>query len=146
MPITEILARNAELYGQDISLVEISPEEQEKQGLSWKEFELVQSGLAPKYRREITWKEFDDQANRFANLLLSRGIEKGKKVAILLMNCLEWLPAYFGVLKTGAIVVPMNFRYTAEEIRYCLNLSNPMRWYSDGTIDRLESIKTIFLV
>jgi long-chain acyl-CoA synthetase len=142
MPITEILARNAELYGQDISLVEISPEEQEKQGLSWKEFELVQSGLAPKYRREITWKEFDDQANRFANLLLSRGIEKGKKVSILLMNCLEWLPAYFGVLKTGAIVVPMNFRYTAEEIRYCLNLSeSDALVFGPEFIDRLESIK-----
>ena len=41
--------------------------------------------------------------DRFANLLLERGIKKGDKVAILLMNCLEWLPIYFGILKTGAI-------------------------------------------
>ncbi len=40
------------------------------------------------------------------------------------MNCLEWLPIYFGVLKTGALAVPMNFRYTAEEIAYCLDLSD----------------------
>ena len=40
------------------------------------------------------------------------------------MNCLEWLPIYFGILKAGAIAVPLNFRYTAEEIRYCLDLSD----------------------
>ena len=39
------------------------------------------------------------------------------------MNCLEWLPIYFGILKSGAVVVPLNFRYSAEEIRYCLELS-----------------------
>ena len=44
----------------------------------------------------------------FANLLFTRGIKKGDKVAILMMNCLEWLPIYFGILKTGALVVPMN--------------------------------------
>ena len=45
-------------------------------------------------------------------------IKKGDKVAILMYNCLEWLPIYFGVLKTGAIAVPFNFRYDAEEILY----------------------------
>ena len=49
--------------------------------------------------------------------------KKGHKVAILLMNCLEWLPIYFGILKTGAIAVPLNYRYTAEEIKYCLDLA-----------------------
>ncbi len=57
------------------------------------------------YRREITWGVFDEKANRVANMLLSRGVKKGDKVAILLMNCLEWLPIYFGILKAGAIAV-----------------------------------------
>ena len=57
----------------------------------------------------------------------SRGIGRGDKVAILLMNCLEWLPIYFGILKTGAVAVPMNYRYTAEEIEYCLKLSEARR-------------------
>ncbi len=39
------------------------------------------------------------------------------------MNCLEWLPIYFGILKSGAVAVPMNYRYTAEEIEYCLKLA-----------------------
>ena len=41
-------------------------------------------------------------------------------MAILLMNSLEWLPVYFGILRSGAVAVPLNYRYTAEEIRYCL--------------------------
>ena len=40
------------------------------------------------------------------------------------MNCLEWLPIYFGVLKAGAMAVPMNFRYAADEIKYCLDLAD----------------------
>ena len=123
MPITEILSQNANQYRQDISLVEINPETLEKHQLKWSEFELVEATSGIQFRREMTWGDFDDQANRFANLLLDRGIKKGDQVAILLMNCLEWLPIYFGILKTGAIVVPLNFRYTAEEIKYCLELS-----------------------
>lgn len=122
MPITEILARNAALYGDEISLVEINPEIRDRRA-SWKEYELVETNPERKYRREMTWREFDDKANRFANFLLERGVEKGHKIAILLMNCLEWLPVYFGILKTGALAVPLNYRYTAEEIKYCLDLA-----------------------
>ena len=68
--------------------------------------------------------QFEKKANRFANLLLTRGIGKGDKVAILLMNCIEWLPLYFGALKAGALAVPMNYRYTADEIAYCADLAD----------------------
>ena len=44
-------------------------------------------------------------------MLLGRGIRKGQKVAILLMNCLEWLPIYFGILKAGAIAVPVSYTH-----------------------------------
>lgn len=141
MPITEFLSRNANLYGDEISLIEINPELQEKREVSWREFELIETNPASHYRREITWREFDAKANRFANLLLSRGITKGDKVAILLMNCLEWLPIYFGILKTGALAVPLNYRYTAEEIKYCLDLAEADALiFGPEFIDRLESI------
>ncbi len=123
MPITEILEENCRRYGEDVCLVEINPQEPEDRRITWKEYELIEPTPFVHYRREITWNVFDEKANRFANLLLSRGVRKGDKVAILLMNCLEWLPIYFGVLKTGALAVPLNFRYTAEEIEYCLDLS-----------------------
>jgi len=122
MPITQILERNAALYGEEVSLVEINPDIKEVKA-SWKDYELVETNPEKKYRREMTWREFDDKANRFANFLLGRGLQKGQKVAILLMNCLEWLPIYFGILKTGALAVPLNYRYTEDEITYCLDLA-----------------------
>ena len=123
MVITELLERNAKLYGDEVSLVEINPSEQRDNAVTWRDYELIESSPAGIYRREMTWKEFDVKANRFANLLLTRGIKKGDKVAILLMNCLEWLPIYFGILKTGALAVPMNYRYSSDEIKYCLELA-----------------------
>lgn len=123
MPITDILEKNCRLYGEDVCLVEINPGMPETRKVTWKEFELIEPVRASYYRREITWHVFNEKANRFANLLLERGIKRGDKVAILLMNCLEWLPIYFGILKTGALVVPLNFRYSAEEIKYCVELA-----------------------
>lgn len=141
MPITEILAHNARMFAQDTSLVEINPGVQKKNKTTWREYELIENNPAEEYRREMTWREFDEKANRFANLLLSRNIQKGDKVAILMMNCLEWLPVYFGILKTGAIAVPMNFRYTAEEIKYCLELSETKALiFGLEFVGRLESI------
>lgn len=141
MFITEILSRNAALYGDNISLVEINPALQEKQTVSWREYELIEPDRSPAFRREMTWREFDDRANRFANLLLGSGIKKGDKVAILLMNCIEWLPIYFGILKAGAVAVPLNFRYAAEEIKYCLEMSEAAALiFGPEFVDRMETI------
>ena len=124
MPITEFLEKNARLHPDEVSLVEINPANQPEKNTTWREFNLIEAAEGDRYRREMTWREFDLRANRFANLLLSRGVRRGDKVAVLLMNCLEWLPVYFGVLKAGAIVVPMNYRYAADEIKYCLDLAD----------------------
>ena len=123
MPITEILEKNAKLFAEDVALVEINPEADENNEKTWREYELVEARNGEKYRTEMTWGRFDRKANRFANLLIKRGVKKGDKVAILLMNCIEWLPVYFGILKAGAIAVPMNYRYTADEIKYCCRLA-----------------------
>ena len=125
MIITDFLERNARLYGGETSLVEINPSEERDKAVTWWDFNLIESASpdAP-YRREMSWKDFDRRANRFANLLLSRGLKKGTKVAVLLMNCLEWLPIYFGILKAGCVTVPMNYRYSSDEIKYCLDLAD----------------------
>ena len=141
MPITELLERNAELYGSDVALVEVNPEITEVRRKTWKEYELIEPNPECCYRREITWKVFDEKANRFANMLLERGVQKGDKVGILLMNCLEWLPIYFGILKTGALAVPLNFRYTADEIKYCLDLAEvDILMFGPEFIGRVEEI------
>jgi len=141
MPITDILEKNCRLYGDDVCLVEINPELPETRRVTWKEFELMEPAPSAYYRREITWNVFNEKANRFANLLLERGIRKGEKVGILLMNCLEWLPIYFGILKTGALAVPLNFRYSADEIKYCVELAQvDILVFGPEFIGRVEEI------
>lgn len=139
MPVMEFLERNARLYPDEVALVELNPEEKDTRRITWKEYELIRPTGYAAYRREITWSVFDEKANRFANLLISRGIQKGDKVAILMYNCLEWLPIYFGVLKSGAIAVPFNFRYDAAEILYCAELAEvDMIVFGPEFIGRIE--------
>ncbi len=146
MPITEILERNARIYPTDISLVEINPANQPERNITWREFSLIEAS-GEKYRREMTWREFDIKANRFANLLFTRGVKKGDKVAILLMNCLEWLPIYFGILKTGALAVPMNYRYAAEEIKYCVELADvSMLVFGPEFTERVDAVRADMMI
>ena len=140
MTIIDLLEQNAKNAGGEVALVEFNPNLRSRKE-DWKEFSLNEGGTDAKLRKELTWGEFDSKANRVANYLLSRGVKKGDKVAILLMNCLEWLPIYFGVLKTGALAVPMNYRYTAEEIRYCLDLSDASYLiFGQEFVSRIEEI------
>ncbi len=141
MPITDYLERNAREYGQDVCLVEINPEIKEDRRVTWKEYELIEPNPKVHYRREITWHVFNEKANRFANMLTQRGIKKGDKVAILMMNGLEWLPIYFGILKTGALAVPLNFRYSSDEILYCMQLAEAdVLVFGPSFIGRVEEI------
>ncbi len=142
MPVTDLLERNCKLYGEEVALVELNPTMKETRRSTWKEYDLVQQTSSAPYRREITWSVFDEKANRVANMLLSRGIQKGDRVAILMFNCLEWLPIYFGILKTGAIAVPFNFRFSAEEIKYCADLAEVhMIFFGPEFIGRIESLE-----
>ena len=152
--ITEILERNASVWGSETALVEINPQELESHHTTWREYSLIESSPIEAFRSELTWSEFDEKANRFANLLLSRGHKKGDKIAILLMNCLEWLPIYFGILKAGCMAVPLNFRYTADEIKYCLELADAEALVFgpefvgrvEQIIDRVPQVKARFYV
>ena len=154
MPITDFLERNARLYGQECALVELNPSEERDKSVTWREYQLIESAADAPYRRELSWRDFDRRANRFANLLLSRGYERGTKVAILLMNCLEWLPIYFGILKAGCIAVPMNFRYSGDEIKYCSDLADVSvlvfgpEFVSriDPIAEEMSGVKTFFFV
>lgn len=154
MQITEVLARNAREWPNDVALVEINPQELENRHTTWREYSLIESSPIEAFRSEITWAEFEEKANRFANLLLSRGYKKGDKVAILLMNCLEWLPIYFGALRAGCLAVPLNFRYTADEIKYCLELADAdvlvfgpeFTGRVEQIVDRVPRVRTRFYV
>lgn len=122
--ICELLEQWAVERPNNIALVEINPQELDAKRTTWREYSLIESSPVDKFYSKMTWAKFDEKANKFANLLLARGYKTGDKIAILLMNCLEWLPVYFGILKAGCMAVPMNFRYTADEIKYCLDLAD----------------------
>jgi acyl-CoA synthetase (AMP-forming)/AMP-acid ligase II len=122
MLLGDILARNARMYGTEVALIEREPEKDR--------------------RVELSWKQFDEQANRFANALISRGIKKGDKVVHLMMNCIEWLPAYFGILRAGAWAVPLNFRFSADDIRLCVGIAEGKAMiYGEEFIDRINAIR-----
>ncbi len=142
MTIVHLLEQNAKKYGKDVALVEINPEQPETRKSTWHEFELVEpSRRSAYYRREITWEVFNEKANRCANMLRQNGIGKGKKVAILLMNSIDWLPLYFGILKAGALAVPLNFRYSSDEIEYCIGLAEAdVLLFGPEFIGRVEAV------
>lgn len=142
MPVTDLLERNCKLYGEEVALIELNPLMKDNRRTTWKEYDLVQQTSSEPYRREITWRVFDEKANRVANMLISRGIQRGDRVAILMFNCLEWLPIYFGILKAGAIAVPFNFRFSADEIKYCADLAEVhMIFFGPEFIGRIESLE-----
>ena len=142
MTIVHLLERNAKDFAQDTALIEINPDQPETRRRTWSEYDLVEpTHRVNHYRREITWEVFNEKANRCANMLLQHGIGKGKKVAILLMNCIDWLPLYFGILKAGALAVPLNFRYSSDEIDYCLDLAQAdVLVFGTEFIGRVEAI------
>ncbi len=155
MPITDFLERNARVTPDEIALVEVNPANQPDREMSWREYNLIETAHeAEAYRRTMTWREFDNRANAFANLLLTREVKRGDKIAVLLMNCLEWLPIYFGVLKSGAVVVPMNFRYDSAEILHCLKLADvdclvfgpEFTGRVEAVLDRVPRVKNLFYV
>ncbi len=122
MIITEILTRNARCFGSDTALIEREPEKN--------------------LRREIDWVEFHRQSNRLANALLACGIGKGDRVIQLMMNSLEWLPVYFGILRTGAWAVPLNFRFSERGIRGCNETAGAKAMiFGPEFIERIEAIK-----
>jgi len=123
MTISEMLARNARMYPSDSALIELKP--------------------SKKIRKEITWKEFDERANRIANALIDRGVKKGDKVIHLMMNSINWLEAYFGIIMTGAWAVPLNFRFTSRDIKYCADIAEAkVMILGEEFTERVEAIRS----
>lgn len=74
---------------------------------------------------EYTYAEFDEDVNRIANVFLSLDVQKGDYVALQLHSSPEFLMCLFGLAKIGAIVVPVNEQYLADEAAYILEDVKP---------------------
>jgi long-chain acyl-CoA synthetase len=72
------------------------------------------------YGRSITYGELRDATDRLANALAAKGVKKGDRVALYLLNSPQFIIAYFGALKCGATVTPISPVYTSHEVRYQL--------------------------
>jgi len=71
--------------------------------------------------KRYTFDQLNDRANRLANALLTLGVMKGDRVAMLQVNCNQYVEAYFAAAKLGAIYVPLNFRAKGDELNYTVN-------------------------
>jgi long-chain acyl-CoA synthetase len=111
MNLIDVVAKFAHLSPREKAFVEVRP----------------QSGL----RREISWEEFHARTNRIANSLLQGGVRRHDKIFLLGRNSIRWLEAYFAILKTGAWTVPLNFRFTNEDILYCASVAQPSAFIFD---------------
>jgi acyl-CoA synthetase (AMP-forming)/AMP-acid ligase II len=105
MNIIDLVYGNARRQPDSVAFVEIRP--------------------VAKKKSSITWKQFDERTSALANALIERGVKKGDRVFLLGRNSLNWVEAYFGIIKTGAWVNPLNFRFTAENIHYCAAAAEP---------------------
>jgi acyl-CoA synthetase (AMP-forming)/AMP-acid ligase II len=120
--IVEMLEENAGKYPTETALIELTPSQ--------------------KSRKQVTWKEFNDQANQIANYLLQRGIKKGDKVLHWMRNSIPWLITYFGIIKTGAWAVPLNFRFNAQDFKYCAEIAEAKAIiFEDFFLKTIQEIK-----
>lgn len=78
----------------------------------------------------ISYAELDAASNRVANLLIERGVRPGEKVALSCTNIPQFTTIYFGILKAGAVVVPLNVLLKAREIAYHLNDSDATAYFA----------------
>ncbi|MEE4602957.1 MAG: class I adenylate-forming enzyme family protein [Desulfobacteraceae bacterium] len=87
---------------------------------------LIERTPSVNQRRTLTWRQFNDEINKVANYLSKDlGIKDGDFVMHLQNNSLEWLITYYGIIKIGAVVVPLNFRFVGADILYAAKISNP---------------------
>ncbi len=87
---------------------------------------LIERTPATGLRRSFTWKEFNHEINRTANYLSKElKVKQGDFVMHLQNNSLEWVITYFAVIRLGAVVVPLNFRFESPDILYAAGVCNP---------------------
>jgi len=87
---------------------------------------LIERTPSINQRRTLTWRRFNDEINKVANYLSKDlGIKDGDFVMHLQNNSLEWLITYYGIIKIGAVVVPLNFRFLGQDILYAADICKP---------------------
>ncbi len=103
---------------------------------------IIESWPSKGIRKAITWKQLNDQTNKLANFMIKEcGVKKGDIAVHLMMNSIEWYVCYMAVLKTGATVTPLNFRFASSDIKYAADVTKCKVFIlGDGFLPRVEPI------
>ena len=103
---------------------------------------------------QLTYAELEDKANRLAHYLIDQGVKKGDKVGLYCRNRIEIVIAMLGIVKAGAILVNVNFRYVEGELRYLFDNSDMValvheRQYADrvaNVLPETPNVRTVLVV
>lgn len=96
---------------------------------------LVEVRPLSQQRTEVTWGDLYARTNRLADSMAAMGIGRGDTVFLYGHNSIAWLEVFFGVMKTGACVVPLNYRFTDKELVYCWEIARPKAFFYDSVFD-----------
>ena len=98
----------------------------------------AEAGMAP-----MTYRAWDEAAGRTANLLRSMDVRQGDRVAVLAMNCVAYLDVWFACAKLGAIMQPLNYRFTPTELSALLDDATPtVLIYGAEYAETVEQLRT----
>ena len=90
----------------------------------------------------VSYGEVNARSNRVANALIARGVQPGESVSVMLPNCEEFLPVWFGILKAGAVMSSINTAYKGDFLSWTINLVESKKLFiSDVFLDRLDLVK-----
>jgi crotonobetaine/carnitine-CoA ligase len=90
----------------------------------------------------VSYGQVNARANRVANALIARGVGRGESVSVMLPNCEEFLPVWYGILKAGAVMSSINTAYKGDFLSWTINLVEAKKLIiADAYLDRLDLIK-----
>jgi fatty-acyl-CoA synthase len=93
-------------------------------------------------KKRHTYKQFNDRVNRLAHGLMELGLVKGDHAAIFSHNCDQFLIYWYALMKIGAIMVPVNWLYKGEELKYIINHSESKLFIvEDAFIEQVQDVK-----
>lgn len=89
--------------------------------LRWRAETIGDKTAIAYYGGELTYAQLDQQSSALASFLIDRGLSTGDRVALMMQNCPQYIIAFWGVIKAGGVVVPVNPMFQRTELAYELN-------------------------
>jgi fatty-acyl-CoA synthase len=93
--------------------------------------------------KPVTYRELNEGANRVAHCLQEKGLKKGDRISVFLLNCPEFLEIYFAAAKLGLVFAPLNFRLVGPELEYQINnCGSRFLAFHDSLLENVEPVRS----